>query len=406
MFTGRLNFYLSYFSSQDRARSKSVISLKDLGSWYHIDTSFNDYFLNLFDAGVCIYPVLGLEGHTQQQLCRDDLSNVVFTVDTGLSGDESLEGFSYLNVQKFSLSFSDKDLDGVRELVEATKNEIFAYVEKLGIEEFVGRDHGIRKELVNQKLKIQLVMASTDAAGSEKRKFQLLDLATSRPEGTSEKILQRGTKIPHTHSAVYLNEMLATSLVDIYQEWTGLITTKYWITIFDANEGEPSSDLNTFNNHSVGFGLIYIHQIYLLEYTNTLNTWVNENRFSSELGLYKKYFQFIKKFDFNNISTKQLYNFYYKKLHDVFQIREELELIKNKIKEIELLHEKESSALTNSLLLIIALLQIPAVFLDDIQALLARSFGWSKEPVAAVLLALGVMVAALLFWRVNRRKLL
>ena len=81
-------------------------------------------------------------------------------------------------------------------------------------------------------------------------------------------------------------------------------------------------------------------------------------------------------------------------------------MIKNKIKEIELLHEKESSTLTNSLLLIIALLQIPAVFLDDIQALLARAFGWGKEPVAAVLLALGVLIAALLFWRVKRRKLL
>ncbi len=372
MFDGVVIYYFPFFSSEDLSSDANIEDIKGIKSWQFVDSSFNDYFINIFTQTSRMFR-LGEEIVSSKIFDYDDeLSNCIFTTDTGLG----FRDYRYLNVMKCGFRFKNLSADEVQAQVKSHSQQLYNAVLSFEIPEFASKAEVIKQQLFHQKLKIQMVLIDHANLSFEQRKYCLLDLALDKKSGTANATYSQSVKQFKAHSFSYLEALMSESLVDQYQEWSGFITPKKFIAIYECDAAEAEGN---YRNNSVQFGLIYIQKIILSEFINLLNLWINENKFENNLSLSKYYLRFARNFDFQTVSTKYLYNNYSERLDKILNIATERQWVLDKIKEIEGVLEKEKNQITNLLLFLIALLQLAAVFLDDIRHFLVGVFSVSEE---------------------------
>ena len=367
MYSGYISAYFQFFTEENNFSSneKSIISLDEKSEeWEFIDTSFEDFYLNIFRKDCDVWDLKTGKSKVleHENINRNFLSSNLFSFSTGLQRDTKLKEFSYLNVLKLTFNVQESSLNEINNFRSEIQNIIYEYC----LEEFPAVKIKFEKEkLFIQELKFQIVLCDNRETSIEDRKYDLIDLALKKEKGTSKlTVTDSSKKIPGAHSKQYIDYILDKSYINYYQEWSGLIVSKCWVTIFDKPEN-TNNETNFLKNYLAGFSLIYISQIYSLEFLHHLNMWVNENGFSNKIKIYESYLQFIKKVEHSNISTKYLYNYYHKCIGTVFEIEKESSIIGGKIEDIQNLHSQHKSDTTNLLLLIIAVLAIMSSFVED-----------------------------------------
>ncbi|MDG2227466.1 MAG: hypothetical protein P8L20_06995 [Flavobacteriales bacterium] len=272
---------------------------------------------------------------------------------------------------------------------------LFKKIKQLDIPELRNKEPKIAKQLFKQKLKYQIVLIDKRNMSLLNRKYTLLDLALDRPAGTAQNTIENNGFQKNAHSKSYLQSLLDHSIIDQYQDFSSIITQKKLISI--SNCGAEFIE-KTLKNHSVQFGLIYIQKIIVSELITSLHLWVNENKFKNNLELSKYYMRICRNFDFKIISTKNLYNKYSNYLDLELKINDEKEIIKEKIKEIENILEKEKNQLTNLLLFAIAILELITVFIDDIRDQTAHIFKLNNDIINHIISVSLVIICTLIIY--------
>ena len=359
---GIVIYYFSFFSEKTYFSNENILNLTNIQSWSYIDSSFNDYFLNIFSKNTAIKSISKDLLSPESFNYNDELSNCIFTFETELK----YKDYRYLNVIKCGFHFSNLSLSEIQKESELKSELFYEKILELDIPELRNKTNKIKKQLFDQKLKHQIVLIDSINSSLSERKYALLDLALDRASGTAKKTFENSEFQKNSHSKSYLQTLLDQSILDQYQEWSAIISQKKIIAIYDC-DCDSSQIKKNYSNNSVQFGLIYLQKIVVSELITVLNLWVNENKFENNLELSKNYLRFSRDFDFKIISTKNLYNEYSKFLDINLKINEEKEIINEKIKEIENILEKEKNQSNNLLLFTIAILQLITVFKDEIR---------------------------------------
>lgn len=371
MLEGIIIYYYPFFSEKRFFENENNLCLNEIPSWPYIDSSFNDYFINIFSKNSTIKPIPETILSADIFNYDDKLSNCIFTFETELK----YKDYKYLNVIKCAYQFCDVNINEIQNEAKLRSKALFDKIVELDIPELRKKNNAIKEQLFNQKLKYQTVLIENKNISLLERKYVLLDMALDRISGTAQKTFESIEVQKKVHSKTYLESLLNKSIIDQYQDWSTIITQKKIITIYNCD----ASDVNlNYLNNSVQFGLIYIQKIVVSELITSLNLWINENKFENNLDLSKYYLRFSRNFDFKIISTKNLYNEYSMCLDLNLQINSEKEIINEKIKEIENILEKEKNQLNNLLLFAIAILQLITVFIDEIQNEAANIFNLSN----------------------------
>ncbi len=352
-------YYFSFFSDKTYFASEKNKHLEELGSWHHTDSSFNDYFINIFSKNSVIKSIPTSFLDVKDFNYNDELSSCVFSIETKLKNKE----YKYLNIIKCGFSFKYNSIDEFQNISKTKSDLLYQKIVELNIPEFSSKTDYIKKQLFLQKLKTQIVLIGDFNCSFNERKYMLLDIALDKPAGTAKNTFENEFALKMAHSKSFLEILLNKSLIDQYQDWSSIITHKKIVSIYDS---DYESINNIFFNNSIQYGLIYIQKIIVSELITCLNLWINENKFENNLELSKNYFHISRNFDFTTISTKHLYNEYSRYLDENLKINNEKEIINNKLKEIENILEKENNRLTNILLFIVAILQLISVFIDKI----------------------------------------
>ena len=369
---GIIILYYSFFSEKNYFPNEKFIYLNKIESWPFIDSSFNDYFLNIFSKNCEIKSIPENILSAEIYDYNDELSNCNFTFETKLK----YKGYKYLNVIKCGFQFYNLSVDEIQTESKLRSKLFYEKLIALDIPELRNKTKQIKEQLFFQKLKYQIVLIDHAKLSLTNRKYALLDLALDRISGTAQKTIENTALQKNAHSNAFLQSLLDKSIIDQYQDWSTIISQKKIITIYNCD----SSDIRfNYLNNSVQFGLIYIQKIIIAELITILNLWVNENKFENNLELSKYYMRFSRNFDFKIISTKNLYNEYSNYLDVNLKINEEKEIINEKIKEIENILEKEKNQLNNLLLFTIAIIQLITVFKDDIRNETAYIFHLNKD---------------------------
>jgi hypothetical protein len=357
---GIVIYYFPFFSEKKYFPEENDIHLNKISSWPYIDSSFNDYFLNIFSKNSEIKSISESILSKDVFNYNDELCNCNFTFETKLK----YKDYRYLNVIKCGFRFYNLSVDQIQDESKIKTKQLFEVISGLDIPELRNKTEEIKKQLFSQKIKFQIVLIDSKNLSFTERKYALLDLALDRTSGTANKTIEHSAFQKKTHSKFFLHSLTEQSIIDQYQDWTTIISQKKIITIYDCDSSEIKFN---FLNNSVQFGLIYIQKIVISELISILNLWVNENKFENNLELSKYYLRFSRSFDFKILSTKNLYNEYSRFLDQNLKINEEKGIINEKIKEIEDILEKEKNQSNNLLLFTIALLQLITVFKDEIK---------------------------------------
>jgi hypothetical protein len=371
---GIVIYYFPFFSEKNYFREENDIHLNKISSWPYIDSSFNDYFLNIFSKNSEIKSISENILSKDVFNYNDELCNCNFTFDTKLK----YKDYRYLNVIKCGFHFYNLSVDQIQDESKIKTKQLFEVISSLDIPELRNKTEEIKKQLFSQKIKFQIVLVDSKNLSFSERKYALLDLALDRTSGTANKTIEHSTFQKKTHSKYLLQTLIEKSIIDQYQDWTTIISQKKIITIYDCDSSEIKFN---FLNNSVQFGLIYIQKIVISELISILNLWVNENKFENNLELSKYYLRFSRSFDFKILSTKNLYNEYSRFLDQNLKINEEKEIVNEKIKEIEDILEKEKKQSNNLLLFTIALLQLITVFKDEIKDDIANFLNFNIDKI-------------------------
>lgn len=352
-------YYFSFFSDKTYFASEKNKNLEELTAWHHTDSSFNDYFINIFSKNSVIKSIPPSFLDVKVFNYNDELSSCIFTIETKLKQKE----YKYLNIIKCGFSFKYESIDEFQNISKAKSDLLYQKIVELNIPEFSSKKDYIKKQLFLQKLKTQIVLIGNFNCSLNERKYMLLDIVLDKPKDTAKNTFESELPQKMAHSRSYMETLLNKSLIDQYQDWSSIITHKKIVSIYDSDYEAIN---NIFFNNSIQYGLIYIQKIIVSELITCLNLWINENKFENNLELSKNYFHISRNFDFRIISTKHLYNEYSRYLDENLKINNEKEIINNKLKEIENILEKENNRLTNILLFIVAILQLISVFIDKI----------------------------------------
>ncbi len=368
---GIIVFYFPFFSAKKYFTDEDRKHLNKTKSWPFIDSSFNDFFINIFLNNSEIKSIPEELISSDFFNYQDELSNCLFTFETKLK----YRDYKYLNIIKCGLHFQNLNITEIHSSSFWGSKNLLEIIDKLDIPEFFNKSSQIKEQLFIQKLKTQIVLIDKNVLSLTDRKYSLLDLALDKNSGTAKKTIENIEFQERSHSKSYLESLLNNSIIDQYQEWTTIITQKKIITVYNFVSKDKEGNLL---NNSVQFGLIYINKIIVSELLTSLNLWINENKFENNLELSKYYMRFSRNFDFKLISTKNLYNEYSNLLVVNLKINDEKEIINMKIKEIENILEKEKNQLTNLLLFSIAIIQLITAFIDDLRNGLASFFNLNK----------------------------
>ena len=98
---GIIILYYSFFSEKNYFPNEKFIYLNKIESWPFIDSSFNDYFLNIFSKNCEIKSIPENILSAELYDYNDELSNCNFTFETKLK----YKGYKYLNVIKCGFQF-------------------------------------------------------------------------------------------------------------------------------------------------------------------------------------------------------------------------------------------------------------------------------------------------------------
>lgn len=396
---GIVIYYFPFFSEKIYFPEENNIYLNKISSWPFIDSSFNDYFLNIFSKNSEIKSISEKILLKDTFNYNDELCNCNFTFETTLK----YKDYRYLNVIKCGFHFNDLSVDQIQEESKVKTNRLYEFISGLDIPELRNKKEEIKKQLFSQKIKFQIVLVDSENLSFSERKYALLDLALDRTSGTANKTIEHSTFQKKTHSKSFLQTLSENSIIDQYQDWTTIISQKKIISIYNCDSSEIKFN---FLNNSVQFGLIYIQKIAISELITILNLWVNENKFENNLELSKYYLRFSRSFDFKILSTKNLYNEYSRFLDQNLKINEEKEIINDKIKEIEDILEKEKNQSNNLLLFTIALLQLLTVFKDEIKHEIADNLKFNIYKVNHfITIVLLIISALIIFLFLKKRKM-
>jgi len=391
---GIVIYYFPFFSEKSYFSEEKDIHLNKINSWPYIDSSFNDYFLNIFSKNSDIKSIHENILSNDDFNYNDELCNCNFSFETKLK----YKDYRYLNVIKCGFHFYNLSVDQIQDESKLKTKQLYEVISLLDIPELRNKTEEIKKQLFTQKIKFQIVLVDNKNHSFSERKYTLLDLALDRTSGTAKKTIENSTSQKKAHSKNFLQNLLEKSIIDQYQDWTTIISQKKIITLFDCDSSEIRFN---FLNNSVQFGLIYIQKIVISELISILNLWVNENKFENNLELSKYYLWFSRSFEFKILSTKNLYNEYSRFLDQNLKINEEKGIINEKIKEIEGILEKEKNQSNNLLLFTIALLQLISVFKDEIKDEIANTLNFNSDKInhfiTIVLLILTVLIIYLFF---------
>jgi hypothetical protein len=400
MYNGVIVFYFPFFSNSNYSADNKVIDLQKIDSWRHIDGSFHNYFINIFSKSSKIVSNPGGLHLEEDFDYNDGISNVLFEIETGLK----FKSYKYLNTIKCSYSCVGLELNELLVQLKTKKDILFKKLIDFKILEFQSTtDESINRGIFDQKLRIHFVVEDTEYNSPDERKFVLLDLALNQNKNTSKStLLGIQSVVKPTHTKTYLDQLLNKSLIDQYHNTTSLTIHKKFVTIFVKNPEANLSDI--YCNHTVQFGLIYLQKIILWEFLNILKLWINENRFGNDMQLSKNYIGFTRKCDFDNISMKQLYNEYSFRLNDSFNIENDKNNVRHKIKEIENILDKEKNRTTNLLLLVIAILQVSTVFIEDLKKLFSIHFGIGNSTSSVLIIGVFLFICGVLFLTFTRNK--
>jgi hypothetical protein len=371
---GIIIHYFSFFSEKNYFHEEENLYLNKIESWPYIDSSFNDYFINIFSKNS---EIKSIPENILTPIIfnyKDELSNCIFMFETELE----YKDYKYLNVIKCGYHFCNLSVNEIQNEAKSRSKELYEKILELDIPELRNKTKQIKEHLFHQKLKYQIVLIDSKNISILDRKYTLLDLALDRISGTARKTIENIAVQKKAHSLTFLQSLLDKSIIDQYQDWSTIITQKKIITIYSCDSSDAI--LNYLNN-SVQFGLIYIQKIIVSELITSLNLWINENKFENNLVLSKYFMRFSRNYDFKIISTKNLYNEYSILLDLNLKINDEKEIINEKIKEIENILEKEKNQLNNVLLFTIAILQLITVFIDEIQNEAAYIFKLNNDMV-------------------------
>ena len=396
---GIIVFYFPFFSAKKHFKDEARMHLNKTRSWPFIDSSFNDFFINIFfnNSEIKSIPedLISCEFFNYQ----DELCNCIFTFETKLK----YRDYKYLNVLKCGLHFQNLNISEIHSSAILGSKKLLENIDELVIPEFLNKSSLIKEQLFIQKLKTQIVVIDKSDLSLIDRKYSLLDLALDRNAGTAKRTIETTENQKRAHSNSYLKTLLDSSIIDQYQDWTTIITQKKIITVYNFESKDVK--MNLLNN-SVQFGLIYINKIIVSELLTSLNLWINENKFENNLELSKYYMRFSRNFDFKLVSTKNLYNEYSNLLDINLKINDEKEIINMKIKEIENILEKEKNQLTNLLLFSIAIIQLITVFIDDLRIGFASYFRINKDIVGHYISIFFVSICVLfVFYFLKKRKI-
>jgi len=394
MLDGTIILYFSFFSEKKYFNIEDNKYLNKIKSWPFIDSSFNDYFINIFSKNAEIKSIPKELISPEIFNYDDELSNCNFTIETKLNFKE----YKYLNIIKCGYKIDGLNINEIQKLSKTKSEILFEKITELNIPELRHKSDQIKKQLFAQKLKSQVVLLDQNNLSFSERKYALLDLALDKANGTSKRTIETEETQTNAHSKSYIQALLNNSLIDQYQDWSTVITQKKIITIY--NNDNPD---NLVHN-TVQFGLIYIQKIIVSELISCLNLWVNENKFEYNLELSKYYMYVSRNLNFKIISTKYLYNEYSKILDSNLKINDEKEVINNKLKEIENILEKEKNQTSNLLLFAIAIIQILSVFIDEIRNEAAEILNLNKSNVSHFILSTIIIACGIIIYLFVRRR--
>ena len=394
MFDGTIILYYSFFSEKKYFQVESNKYLNKIKSWPFIDSSFNDYFINIFSKYTEIKSIPHEFLSPETFNYDDELCNCIFSIETKLNFKE----YKYLNIIKCGYKINGLNHKEIQDLSKLKSEDLFEKIVELNIPELRDKSGQIKKQLFAQKLKSQVILLDRNKLSFLERKYVLLDLALDREKGTSKRTIETEEPQRNAHSKSYIQALLNNSLIDQYQDWSTIITQKKIITIYDNDNSD-----NLLNN-SVQFGLIYAQKIIVSELITCLNLWVNENKFEYNFELSKYYMHISRNLDFKIISTKYLYNEYSKILDYNLKINDEKEIINNKLKEIENILEKEKNQTSNLLLFAIAILQILTVFIDEIRNEAVEALRLNKTNVSHFILVTFVIICGIIIYLFLKRR--
>jgi hypothetical protein len=388
---GIVIYYFPFFSEKILFPEEENIQLNKIGSWQYIDSSFNDYFLNIYLKNSEIKSISENLLPNDIFNYNDELCNCNFTFETKLR----YKDYRYLNVIKCAFHFHNLSIDQIQNESKLKTKQLYEVISVLDIPELRNKSEEIKKQLFSQKIKCQMVLIDSKSLSFSERKYALLDMALDRTSGTAIKTIEHSTFQNNTHSKSFLQTLSEKSIIDLYQDWTTIISQKKIISIYDCKSLEIKFN---YLNNSVQFGLIYIQKIVVSELITILNLWINENKFENNMELSKYYLRFSRSFDFKILSSKNLYNEYSVFLDINLKINEEKGIINEKIKEIEDILEKEKNQSNNFLLFTIALLQLITVFKDEIRDEIANMLNFNNDKVNHFISIILLIISALIIY--------
>ena len=89
-------YYFSFFSDKTYFASEKNKNLEELTAWHHTDSSFNDYFINIFSKNSIIKSIPPSFLDVKVFNYNDELSSCIFTIETKLKQKEyKFEEFSH-----------------------------------------------------------------------------------------------------------------------------------------------------------------------------------------------------------------------------------------------------------------------------------------------------------------------
>ena len=219
---GIIILYYSFFSEKNYFPNEKFIYLNKIESWPFIDSSFNDYFLNIFSKNCEIKSIPENILSAELYDYNDELSNCNFTFETKLK----YKGYKYLNVIKCGFQFYNLSVDEIQTESKLRSKLFYEKLIALDIPELRNKTKQIKEQLFFQKLKYQIVLIDHAKLSLTNRKYALLDLALDRISGTAQKTIENTALQKNAHSNAFLQSLLDKSIIDQYQDWSTIISQK------------------------------------------------------------------------------------------------------------------------------------------------------------------------------------
>jgi len=180
---GIVIYYFPFFSEKSYFSEEKDIHLNKINSWPYIDSSFNDYFLNIFSKNSDIKSIHENILSNDDFNYNDELCNCNFSFETKLK----YKDYRYLNVIKCGFHFYNLSVDQIQDESKLKTKQLYEVISLLDIPELRNKTEEIKKQLFTQKIKFQIVLVDNKNHSFSERKYTLLDLALDRTSETAKK---------------------------------------------------------------------------------------------------------------------------------------------------------------------------------------------------------------------------